>query len=139
MTPDPSAPPFRMSGPGDPRRALLRAGVVLAIVVAWTGCHFETRERPPAYVVENATSQTVEIRYMTNRTGLTPEGLEDLRSVAVVEPGQEARFGALGSDEDTCLDAPLVALAPDGAEVDRLATGTCAERNADDPTWTITG
>ncbi len=120
-------------------RRLLRIGVVLVAAVAWLGCHFETRDVPPPYVVLNATEETIEVRYLIDRSGLSPDELEGLRSVVVIRPDEETSFGTLGNDEDTCLDAPLVALGEDGTEIDRLATGTCAERNADDPTWTITG
>jgi hypothetical protein len=108
---------------------------LVVIATLELACNIEPPE-PPAFVVDNGTDVPVEIRYLTERQGLLPDDLERLRSVALLEPGETARFGPLGNNSDTCLDAPLVAIGPDGAEVDRLEAGTCADSDVR-PTWEI--
>jgi len=109
---------------------------VLVAAGGLAGCMVEPLD-PPPYVVLNGTDVTVEVRYLTDRPGLRPHELERLRSVVTLEPGEDYEFGVLGGDDDGCLDAPLVAIAPDGTEIDRLAAGTCTDDDVR-PTWTIT-
>ena len=118
------------------RRTRTLLGATGAIIATTTAACVIEPPRPPSYVVLNGTDLVVEIRYQVDRPGLSDEELEALRSVANLDPGEETRFGRLGNDEDTCLDAPLVALGPDGEEVDRLIEGTCADRDVR-PTWIV--
>lgn len=110
--------------------------VLLAAAGGLAGCMVEPLD-PPPYVLLNGTDVTVEVRYLTDRPGLRPHELERLRSVVTLEPGEDHEFGVLGGDDDGCLDAPLVALDPDGTEIDRLPAGTCTDDDVR-PTWTIT-
>lgn len=109
---------------------------VLVAAVGLAGCMVEPLD-PPPYVVLNGTDVTVEVRYLIDRPGLSVSALERLRSVVTLEPGEDHEFGVLGNDDDGCLDAPLVALDPDGNEIDRLPAGTCTDDDVR-PTWTIT-
>ena len=115
-------------------RLALSASV--AVVVVLGACMVEPSD-PPSYTLRNDTTLTVEVRYLIDRPGLSASALERLRSVVVLQPGEDYHFGSLGGDDDTCLDAPLVAIGPDGTEIDRLPEGTCADDDIR-PTWTIT-
>ena len=117
------------------RSAALVCLSLLGSAALVVGCMVEPND-PPPYEVHNSTDMTVEIRFLLESSGHRPEDLEDLRSVVILEPGQDYQFGPIGPDDDTCLDAPLVAIGPDGQEVDRLPEGTCADDDVR-PTWIV--
>jgi len=117
------------------QRTFVVGSLVILIATLSTGCPIEPPE-PPAYVVENGTDVPVEVRYLLDKPGFTPEKEEPLRLIARLQPGESTRFSQLAGDSDTCLDAPLAAIGPDETEIDRLEAGTCADSDIR-PTWEI--
>ncbi len=121
---------------------IARAIVVTLLVSSTTGCIIEgdSLEQPGVKMVNN-TDVTLEIRYLSERTDLTPEGLERLRLVTVLKAGGRWSTGFPGYDryDDGCLDAAMVALRPDGTEMDRVPAGTCAPTPNGDIHWEIIG
>ena len=100
------------------------------------GCMVEPDD-PPSYEVLNGTDVTVEVRYLFETDARDRAGLDAFQTIVDLDPGEDYQFGSPGGESDACLDAPLVAIGPDGEEIDRLPAGTCADRDVR-PTWRIT-
>ncbi len=120
----------------------LTVQVVLAIALVSfvAGCIYEGDGLDnPRVLMTNNTDLTLKVLYLSERRDVTPEGLERIRSVTILEPGEDWSTGFPGYDrhKDGCLDAAMVALGPDGTEVDRLPAGTCAPDPKGDIHWNI--
>ncbi len=98
--------------------------VVAAVALLATGCILG-EVRPNAVNVRNTTDLELTIFYDKPEPSpsLTPEEVEEMKTLTVVEPHSNGRFSI--PEGDDCAKVDVLALDRDGNVVDRLPAGTC--------------